>query len=134
MTLTAEELVELDSLLIAETPILPHVLYQSDPVGWAVDKLGVPEHTLRWSQLAAYQSHTWDGDVDPLAKAFDAIRDFVTKRLHAAERGAGGNRLMSIHRAHAYEQVLDELDSLEKQVIAADAKPVVDQPLSSVYP
>ena len=58
------------------------------------------------------------------ATAFDAIRDFVTKRLHAAETGAGSSRNASVHRAHAYEQVLDELDSLEKQVIAIDAKPI----------
>lgn len=52
-----------------------HVEYQHDPVGWANDKLGVPEHTLRWSLNPGYDDHRWDGTPDPIATAFDAIAD-----------------------------------------------------------
>lgn len=54
----------------------PHSEYQTDPVGWAVEKLGVDAYTLRWSLDAAYGSHAWDGTVDPLATAYEAIRDW----------------------------------------------------------
>ena len=55
--------------------IRPHADYQSDPIGWARDKLGIPEHTIRWSLCPGYDVHQWDGTIDPLAAAFDAIRD-----------------------------------------------------------
>lgn len=50
-----------------------HVEYQTRPVEWIVEHLGVPEHTLRWSMLPEYAEHQWDGDVDPLAKALEAL-------------------------------------------------------------
>lgn len=53
--------------------VLPHVEYQKDPLGWAEDKLGIPRWQLQWSLRQEYEGHVWDGDVDPLATAFDII-------------------------------------------------------------
>lgn len=54
----------------------PHVAYQKDPVGWMVDKLGLPRHTIEWSLNAGYDTHVWDGTVDPLVVACHALRDW----------------------------------------------------------
>lgn len=51
----------------------PDVAYRSDPIGFARDVLGVPEHTIRWSLLPEYADHAWDGTVDPLARMAEAI-------------------------------------------------------------
>ena len=65
---------ELDALLanVTGTESAPHTDYQRDPIRWAVDKLGIPEYTLRWS-LNAYGPHQWDGTEDPLALMYDSI-------------------------------------------------------------
>ncbi|MGH7429435.1 MAG: hypothetical protein ACREJ4_13925, partial [Candidatus Methylomirabilaceae bacterium] len=53
---------------------LDPVRWRLDPVGWAEAALGVDPRTLRWSQYGGpYETHVWDGDVDPLAKALDAL-------------------------------------------------------------
>lgn len=53
-----------------------HTEYRTDPIGWAVAKLGIPEHTIRWSMNQGYDSHPWDGDSDPLAAIAEALRDW----------------------------------------------------------
>ena len=53
-----------------------HVEYQKRPLEWIVEKLGVPENTLRWGLAPAYKAHEWDGDRDPLIKAMEAIADW----------------------------------------------------------
>lgn len=53
--------------------VVPHVEYRADPVGWARDKLGIPENTLRWSRNPGYEFHKWDGTPDPLASALEAL-------------------------------------------------------------
>ena len=53
-----------------------HIAYQRDPIGWARDKLGIPEETIRWSLIEAYGSHHWDGGVDPLALIAEALADW----------------------------------------------------------
>lgn len=53
--------------------IRPHTEYQTRPLEWIVEKLGVPEHTLRWSLNPGYATHQWDGDRDPLIRMFDAL-------------------------------------------------------------
>lgn len=63
-----------------------HTEYRSDPVGWAVEKLGVPEATLRWSLGDGYDAHVWDGTREPLETAFLAIRDWQDA---AIESGTG---------------------------------------------
>lgn len=55
--------------------LTPHVEYQKKPVEWIVEKLGVPEHTIRWSlsDPELYAKHVWDGDKDPLVLALEAV-------------------------------------------------------------
>lgn len=72
--LTPEEQRELDAHLIALTSA--HTAYQRDPVGWAKDKLGIAEHTLRWSLNPGYDGHPWDGTPDPIAAMFAAIANW----------------------------------------------------------
>jgi Terminase-like family. len=52
---------------------LPDVAYQRDPVGWARDVLGIPEHVIRWSLNPGYAYHGWDGTVDPLALVAETL-------------------------------------------------------------
>lgn len=69
---TPEQLAEADLLLRNA----PHVEYRTDPIGWAVSKLGLDERTIRWSLTAGYDAHAWDGDKDPLAKLYEGVRDW----------------------------------------------------------
>jgi len=73
--LTSEERAELDTHLVALTSGRAHVEYRSDPVAWAAAMLGVPAHTIVWSLNKGYGRHAWDGDADPLARLFEAVRD-----------------------------------------------------------
>ena len=50
-----------------------HVEYQENPVGWCVDKLGIPEHTIRWSSNDGYDGYQWDGTVDPLSQVLESL-------------------------------------------------------------
>lgn len=48
--------------------------WRPDPIGWAEVALGIDPRTLRWSTYGGpYETHVWDGDVDPLAKACEAL-------------------------------------------------------------
>ena len=51
----------------------PETRFAKDPVGWAVEVLGVPEWSLRWSLLPEYANHVWDGTPDPIAAMMDAV-------------------------------------------------------------
>ena len=51
----------------------PLVEYQRRPVDFAVEVLGIPEHTIRWSLNPGYENHRWDGTPDPLVVALDAL-------------------------------------------------------------
>ena len=53
--------------------VIPHTSHQTDPVGWIRDKLGIPEHTLRWSLNDGYEDHRWDGTPDPLSCVLEAL-------------------------------------------------------------
>lgn len=61
------------SAVLGGRGIVPHVEYQSDPIGWARDKLGIPEHTIRWSMCAGYDEHAWDGTRDPLVVISESL-------------------------------------------------------------
>ncbi len=50
-----------------------HEDYQTRPVEWIVEFLGVPEHTLRWSMNRGYGVHEWDGDKDPIIKLLETL-------------------------------------------------------------
>lgn len=41
------------------------------PIAFAVERLGIPEHTLRWALNEGYGSRTWDGTKEP----FEAIQE-----------------------------------------------------------
>jgi hypothetical protein len=51
----------------------PDVAYQTDPIGWMVDELGIRENTLRWSKNRSYREHVWDGTQDPLVKIAEGL-------------------------------------------------------------
>ncbi len=61
-----------------------HTEYQRDPVGWARDKLLIPEATLRWGIHPAYQQHVWDGTPDPIATAMEAIAQWKDCAIESA--------------------------------------------------
>lgn len=56
--------------------IKAHVEYQRKPLEWIVEKLGVPEKTIRWSLNPGYTNRRWDGDVDPLVALLEALADW----------------------------------------------------------
>ena len=51
----------------------PETRYARDPVGWAVEVLGVPEWSLRWSLLPEYADHVWDGTPGPIAAMLEGV-------------------------------------------------------------
>lgn len=76
-TLTAEEaaafrIAARARVVQAEGP-KAHTGYQTRPVDWIADKLGVPRHTLVWSENDGYEGHEWDGDEDPIAAMLEAL-------------------------------------------------------------
>lgn len=48
-------------------------LYQRSPIRWMVERLGIPERTLRWSMNPGYERHVWDGTPDPLVVICDSL-------------------------------------------------------------
>ena len=38
-----------------------------------MDKLGIPEHTIRWSINDGYDGYQWDGTVDPLSQVLESL-------------------------------------------------------------
>lgn len=53
----------------------PFVEWRTDPTGFMVEKLGVPRHTLVWSENPGYADHTWDATPDPFHRAALAIAE-----------------------------------------------------------
>ena len=56
-----------------EGEVQPHVEYQTRPLDWIVEKLGVPENTLRWSLNPGYKGFKWDGDKDPIVQILEGL-------------------------------------------------------------
>lgn len=54
--------------------LAPHP-YQKKPLAWIVEKLGVPEHRIRWSANPGYETHEWDGTRDPVVVILNAISE-----------------------------------------------------------
>jgi hypothetical protein len=46
--------------------VQPHTRYQTRPIDWIVDVLGIERRTLVWSLCKGYKAHLWDGTPDPL--------------------------------------------------------------------
>lgn len=53
--------------------VKPHVEYQQRPIAWIVEKLGIPENTIRWSLNPGFGEHVWDGTRDPIARMLEAL-------------------------------------------------------------
>jgi phage terminase large subunit len=52
---------------------IAHEDYQTRPIDWIVEKLGVPRESLVWTVNEGYDAHTWDGDPDPLVRVAEAL-------------------------------------------------------------
>ena len=61
-----------------------HVEYQNDPIGFAVDHLGIREETLRWSLDPAYANHVWDGTPDPIVAIAEALVEWKDVGVESA--------------------------------------------------
>ncbi len=81
-----------DAHISGERKVRPLLEYQSDPLGFLVDVLGIPRHTLAWSTNAGYEGHAWDGTVDPLVRMCDVLAGKVLGRKHAAVEAATGTQ------------------------------------------
>jgi phage terminase large subunit len=68
------------------TRVKPLVQYQMNPVGFFTDVLGIPERTIRWSLNPGYDTHQWDGTVDPLIVMLEAL---ANSQDVAVEAGTG---------------------------------------------
>lgn len=68
------------------------VEYQTDPLGFLVDVLHIPRQTLVWSENPGYESHEWDGTVDPLVRACDVLAGKVDGKKHVAIEAATGTQ------------------------------------------
>jgi hypothetical protein len=55
--------------------IAPLVEYQTRPIDFMVEVLGERRETLVWSTQPEYATHVWDGTVDPLVVAAQALAD-----------------------------------------------------------
>ena len=71
----------------------PHTAYQTDPIGWAAEKLHIPENTIRWSLNPNYTGREWDGDIDPLARLYEAVRDYKSVGV---ESGTGTGKSFGV--------------------------------------
>jgi len=66
--------------------VRPHIEYQQRPLDWMVEKLGISRESIAWSLADpdAYAAHQWDGDRDPLVKAFDALVAWKSAGIESA--------------------------------------------------
>lgn len=74
--LTPSEAAELERLLAQLGPATvsrPHTEYQTRPLDWIVDVLGVPRARLVWSLNPGYETHRWDGTTDPVVAILGAL-------------------------------------------------------------
>lgn len=62
-----------DNQLREDLRPVPMVEYQERPLAFAVEILGIPEHTIRWSLSTEYAGHEWDGTRDPLLQILDTL-------------------------------------------------------------
>lgn len=65
------------------------VEYQRRPIDWMVEQLGVPRETLIWSLHEAYETHRWDGDVDPFVQMAEALACYDENGVRAVACESG---------------------------------------------
>lgn len=73
--LTSRDLERLEAEILQDLAqdASPHTKYQTRPLDWIVEKLGVPRHTLAWSENEGYEAHEWDGTPDPLVAILEGL-------------------------------------------------------------
>ena len=49
--------------------------YQANPIEWMVDRFREPLTNWYWSKWPGYESHEWDGTIDPFARAIQALAE-----------------------------------------------------------
>ena len=72
-------------------------LWRRDPFLWAEERLGADRNTWHWSRRPEYsngEGHVWDGDVDPLASAWQNLADGNWAALMSAT-GTGKTHLLA---------------------------------------
>ena len=47
--------------------------WRTNPMAWLEERFGENPSNFRWSDLEGYENHEWDGDADPLVKAWEVI-------------------------------------------------------------
>lgn len=47
--------------------------WQKNPLFWLEDRFGEPTTHFKWSAIDGYDGHEWDGDADPLMKAWMSV-------------------------------------------------------------
>ena len=67
---------------LAKTKAL--VEYQTDPIGFAVDHLGIRKETLVWSLNPGYENHFWDGTPEPIVAITEALVDWKDVGVESA--------------------------------------------------
>lgn len=61
-----------------------HTEYQTRPLDWIAEKLGIPPETIRWSLVPGYDLHRWDGTEDPLYATLDALAGWHSVGVESA--------------------------------------------------
>lgn len=82
----------LDEHTTGARKIRPLVEYQRRPLDFLVDVLKFPRHRLVWSELPGYDTHRWDGTVDPLAQVCRVLAGDVPGKRHVAIEAATGTQ------------------------------------------
>lgn len=58
--------------------------YQTDPIAWMHEQMGIPLHTLRWMLNVGYESHRWDGTKEPLVAICEALARWESVGVESA--------------------------------------------------
>lgn len=69
--------------------------YQKDPILFAEEILGIPRHTLKWSEASQYNDHQWDGTPDPISTALESLAEGKNVGVEGAT-GTGKTVLESV--------------------------------------
>lgn len=70
---------EADELRLAKEEKLQRLQmehYQRNPLAWVRDRMGEDTSSYMWSEHEGYENHKWDGDKDPLARAWQDLANF----------------------------------------------------------
>ena len=95
------------------------VKYQKDPLLWLEERFGESRKDYAWSELGEeYKGHKWDGDKDPLAKAF---MDLAQGKWVGIEAATGTGKTFFLSRV-----VFWFLDTFENALVVTSA-PKQDQ-------